>query len=368
MKKIFLALIFTVFGAFFGMSAYADSPEFAQQEFKILRQQPIEDGIDRQNTSAAAMYFDNCLPAFESGQLIYPDTYGGCYKDGGNFVILVTTSDLSEYLFLQEEFPCIVFKQVKYSYNYLVKLRDEYMETYDCNTETVYGGGIDVYNNRAHIDVDEETLSHKTNDPDSPLVFELGSPWIIGIDTGEEDDDTFAGDLSVLDEKDVDPADGEEISETAGLSAKASQAAINIRGGQRLTVYKENGTSLVEYISAGIGCTTRSGKRGLVVNGHDMKIGYRVFLDKTKIGQVTFLQYTHGAAGDYSIITLADNVTADGTTYVSSGAVRYNHNVYHPKLGDVLFEYSEKYGYASFVVDDDDYKTTARPLGRAARL
>lgn len=88
MKKIFLALIFTMFGAFLGMSAYAASPEFVQQETQILRQQLVKDGIDRQNAHAAADYFYSCLPSDENGYEIYPDTYGGDYPDdNGHFVI-----------------------------------------------------------------------------------------------------------------------------------------------------------------------------------------------------------------------------------------------------------------------------------------
>lgn len=90
------------------------------------------------------------------------------------FVIQVTSSDLSEYQFIQDEFPCVVFKQVKYSYNYLQNLTYEYRNTYDPNSETIYSSCVDIHLNRAVIGVDEETLSRKTNDPDSPIIFELG--------------------------------------------------------------------------------------------------------------------------------------------------------------------------------------------------
>lgn len=240
------------------------------------------------------------------------------------------------------------------------EIRDEYLKTYDPETETVYGGGIDVFNNRAYIDVDAETLSRKTNVPDSPLVFELGSPWIIDLDN-EEDNDSCADDLSVCDVSDIDPIDEEDISGTVDSFTKANQATINIKGGQKLKVYKEDGRTGVGMISAGIGCTTRSGKRGLVVNGHDMKIGYRVFLDKTEIGQVTFVQYKTDEKGDYCIITLADNVTADGATYCYMegiySVVRQNHSVYEPRMGDELFKCTEARKFASFIVNDLHYKT-----------
>lgn len=176
MKKIIfvLALLLTVSGVIFGITLNANSSKPAPNG-EIIRQ-PIKEGLDRQNAYAASIYFSSCLSTDEDGQLVYPDTYGGQYKDDdGHFVIRVTTSDLSEYLFLQEEFPCIVFEQVKYPYNYLKKLLDEYLRTIDPRTETVNSGRVDILKNRVVIGVDEKTLSQKTNDPDSPIEYELDS-------------------------------------------------------------------------------------------------------------------------------------------------------------------------------------------------
>ena len=109
---------------------------------------------------------------------IYPDTYGGMYAEGNDIVFLVAAEDFSEYQYLKDAFPNDVkFKQVRYSVNYLEGLIDEYMATYDRDTERVYSAGVDVILNRAVIAVDEETLSHKTNDENSPLIFKLGSPF-----------------------------------------------------------------------------------------------------------------------------------------------------------------------------------------------
>lgn len=350
MKKIFLALIFTMFGAFFGMSAYADSPEFVQQEYQILMRQPIKEEVDRQSTSEAARYFDNCLPAARSGQSIYPDTYGGCYKDGGNFVIQVTTSDLSEYLFLQEEFPCVVFEQVKYSENYLQGLVDEYLMTYDPETETVYCAGVDVHNNCVFIRVDEETLSHKTNDPDSPIRFELGHPIIphslYPENNAESDEDSPA-----VNKSSIETINEEDIYNTINSFTKSNQAVTNVKGGQTLENRGPFGNKSKCKFTAGIGCTTSDGKKGLVACGHDMAKNDLIALDGgTLIGYVSLVQYTNGF-GDYCIITLADNVTADGATYCQSNVVRQNHNVHNPMVGDKLFRYSQLNKFATFTVE-----------------
>ena len=187
MKKIIFVLVFllTISGVLLIITLNADSSKPAESERDILPsveegqliRQPLNGGVDHQNAHAAADYFHSCLSTDDNFQYLYPDTYGGCYfDDDQNFVIQVTTSDLSEYQFIQEAFPCIIFKQVKYSYNYLRNTLNEYLNTYDPESETHYSAGVDVFNNRARIEVDEKTLSQKTNDPDSPIMFVKGSP------------------------------------------------------------------------------------------------------------------------------------------------------------------------------------------------
>lgn len=183
MKKIIfvLILILTISGALLGILLSTHSSEQKHRfvprpviEGEIHRQ-PVEEGADRNNASDAAKYFDSCLTADDDNHPLYPNTYGGCYMGKNKtFVIQIASSDFSEYQFIQDEFPCVVFEQVKYSCNYLQNLINEYWNTYDPNSETVYSSCVDYHLNRAVIGVDEETLSRKTNDPDSPIVFELG--------------------------------------------------------------------------------------------------------------------------------------------------------------------------------------------------
>lgn len=188
MKKIIFVLIFilTMSGVLLGISLNTHSSEPKQKDRFVwqpvkegeIHRQPVEEGADRNNASDASKYFDSCLTADDDNRPLYPNTYGGCYMgENKTFVIQVTSSDLSEYQFIQDEFPCVVFEQVKYSYNYLQNLINEYCNTYDPNSETIYMTYVDILLNRAVIGVDEETLSHKTNDPESPIVFELEHPF-----------------------------------------------------------------------------------------------------------------------------------------------------------------------------------------------
>ena len=185
MKKIIfvLILILTISGVLLGILLNTHSSKSAQKDRFVwqpvkegeIHRQPVKEGADRNNPSTAADYFDSCLTADDNNVPLYPNTYGGCYMGKNKtFVIQVTSSDLSEYQFIQDEFPCVVFEQVKYSYNYLQNLIYEYRNTYDPDSETIYMTCVDIHLNRAVIGIDEESLSHKTNDPDSPIVFELG--------------------------------------------------------------------------------------------------------------------------------------------------------------------------------------------------
>lgn len=317
MKKIFLALIVTIFGAFFGISAYAGEAEVSEEKQEsyvffqevinnepnpviddetalevnsILRHMPVKEGIDRLNPIAACNYFEACVPYDESGQHIYPDTYDGSHMtvEGDTFVIMATTSDFSEYQFLQDEFPCIVFEQVKFPLAYLWSIVDH--EYYDLKNSYV---GVNIAENHVVMYVDAETLSEKTNDPDSPVVYELrldarantASDWIYP-ETAE---------ASAANE----PADEKNQTGTIDPTEVLSQTVSVVRGGQALENRGKYGDALYPLeFTAGIGCTTNSGKNGLVVNGHNMAVGDLIYLDDVQIGKVTFVQFTTGI-GDY---------------------------------------------------------------------
>ncbi len=347
MKKIFLALILIVFGAVIGVLAFSNLARSSQDD-QLLKRQPVEEGVDRQSATAAHNYLYSCFSSDENGTPVFPDTYGGNYFPDADkqLVIQLTTSDPSEYLFIQEEFPCVVFEQVKYSYNYLYELIHEYLSTYDPESETVYGGDVSARLNKAVIWMDEETLSHKTNDPDSPIVFEWGFLTATSKDYNDPFDDSEVKPFGINS-----PTKPLSIDEQYDNSVAGSQKVkISVRGGETLENHGFMGnSSKIIYFTAGIGCTTSDGKKGLVANGHNMALLDYIYLNDTPIGIVSFVQFGSGD-GDYCIITLFDNVTADGATHYIDNIIRYNHSVYEPGIGDKLFKCTQYRGYADLEV------------------
>ncbi len=141
----------------------------------VVRPMIVADESAQESVQPGDFFFSTLEFDSEKGY-IYPDTFGGMYVDGNDLVFLVASENFSDYQYLKDAYPNdVVFKRVEYSKNYLQGLIDEYLSTYDKNTETVYMAYVDVKSNRAVIKVDEQTLSHKVNDENSPLVFVSGS-------------------------------------------------------------------------------------------------------------------------------------------------------------------------------------------------
>lgn len=136
----------------------------------IIEREPAE------GSARAEDYFLSTLKYDTEKGYIYPDTFGGMYVDGEKLIFQVAAEDFTEYQYLQEKYPYVVFQRVEYSKNYLQRLIEEYLTTYDKDTETVYLAYVDEILNRAVISVDEETLSHKGINEESPLIFKSGSP------------------------------------------------------------------------------------------------------------------------------------------------------------------------------------------------
>lgn len=354
MKKIFLPLILIVFGAVVGVLVFSNSARSVQED-QILKRQPIEEGVDRQSASAAHNYLYSCFSSDENGTPIFPDTYGGDYfpDEDKQLVIQLTTSDLSEYLFIQEEFPCVVFEQVKFSYNYLDELLREYLSTFDSKSETVYSGEVDMHSNRAIIKVNEETLSHKTNDPDSPVVFKLGSPYDFFLEFNRDPNDSSVIPFGVNIQ--TEPLSEAEQYDILDPVVNSQKTVTKIRGGDVLENRGYFGRSSKFFFTAGVGCTTSDGKNGLVASGHEMETFDFIFLDDTPIGIVSSVQCGSGN-GDYCIITLGNNVIADGETHYINNVFRINHSVYEPKIGDKLFKCTRDKGYADLTVIAHDVK------------
>lgn len=167
MKRIFCFLLITGSILCTGCSSAEPQPHVKP---------PIQNaGTSADGAAGAEDLFLGTLKRAPNGGYSYPDTYGGMYVDKDKLVFQATSEDFSEYQYLQDAYPNVTFQHVEYSYNSLQKMIDDYLETYDSNTEQIYMAYVDVMTNRAVIEVDETTFSQKTPDDKSPLVFVIGS-------------------------------------------------------------------------------------------------------------------------------------------------------------------------------------------------
>lgn len=130
---------------------------------------------------SAIELFRNDLPANIIGQPIYPDNYAGYYVEGSTLVFLVTDIEqIAGYQYLKDTYSDIEFKEVKYSYNYLRGLKNEYEASHKAERDEnkrLYSY-IDEEANRVIIYVDEDTLAKTQTDEDSPLIFALPPAYV----------------------------------------------------------------------------------------------------------------------------------------------------------------------------------------------
>lgn len=130
------------------------------------------------NEEIRAELFLNNLPTDENGDPVYPDSYAGDFFGLYKWFFKITDIDcVSEYQYLKDAYPDIEFQEAKYSYNYLQSLLDEYEASGEMRPgERLY---IDRSENRAVVEVDEDILSEKQFDKDSPLIFKPIGPIMI---------------------------------------------------------------------------------------------------------------------------------------------------------------------------------------------
>ncbi len=140
--------------------------------------QLLEKSNIQREAVAANAFFESNLRVDGEGELVHPKSFAGDYIDNeGNLIIQISSDDFSEYQYLRDKFLCVKFNRVKYSKEYLRNILDEYLDTCIDNGETLYRAYVDVELNRAVIEADEHTFSHKlTNDENSPFLFKIGSP------------------------------------------------------------------------------------------------------------------------------------------------------------------------------------------------
>lgn len=100
---------------------------------------------EQRDAIAANEFFQSNMLVSDDGELVYPNTFAGNFiDDEGNLIIQVSSDDFSDYQYLQDSYTCVKLNQVEYSKDYLKKVLDECLETYDENIDTFYRAYIDV--------------------------------------------------------------------------------------------------------------------------------------------------------------------------------------------------------------------------------
>ncbi|MDE7230333.1 MAG: hypothetical protein K2N56_07620 [Oscillospiraceae bacterium] len=108
--------------------------------------------------------------------------------------------------------------------------------------------------NRAIIKVNEETLSRKTNDPDSPIVFKLGSPYDFFLDYNTDPDDSTVIQYGI--NSPIKPLSEDEQYDILDPVVNSQKTVTNIRGGDVLENRGYFGRSYKLSFTAGVGCIT----------------------------------------------------------------------------------------------------------------
>ena len=143
LKKLLIAIISLSIIVFYGNVAYA-----------------TEDGSINNQEDAYNAYLNlskNLNIRMDMVSEDYPDTFGGCYLDGSNLVILVTklSPEIENYYMSAcETKDKIIFRQVPYSYEYLLNIEEKaVMETE--SKANVYEYYVDIKTNTINIGVDK---------------------------------------------------------------------------------------------------------------------------------------------------------------------------------------------------------------------
>ena len=301
----------------------------SQTDEQAIMAQLLEKSNIQREAVAANAFFESNLRVDGEGELVYPKSFAGDYIDNeGNLIIQISSDDFSEYQYLRDKFSCVKFNRVKYSKEYLRNILDEYLDTCIDNGETLYRAYVDVELNRAVIEADEHTFSHKlTNDEKSPFLFKIGSP------------------IYALSSLETNPE-----SATSSISVTSGDLLTNKKSffGQRL-------------FSAGIGMINSAGKDIIISCGHGKEVNDKIYFGNTYIGDVTRVSFSDGALGDYSVITLNANASStynlygiDSNSETNTYTISQNKGVYAPIKGEYVFKCTKNSGVAAFKVETVD--------------
>ncbi len=314
MKKIIMTLVCMLLSISVSSSAFATTIEAdrlydqANQLSKQIYQ--IEQAmLLQQDALSACALFDKNLPIAKNGQIIYPDSYAGRYiDDDGHLIIQVASSDFTPYEYLQDIYSIVEFKEVEYSTKHLEELIEEYMQTGE-RFLSIYA---DTKLNKVVVEVDAETLTHKSNVRSNlPIIYKKGS---------------------------ASKAVSKTISSGDLLTNKRSNSLFDINNHIKF--------------SAGFGATYNS-SNALIACGHGMNVGDKIYSGLTHIGTVEYVSFSNYCEGDFSIIRMEGNNTVDNKISVGNKEYEYSGTTL-PVVGMQIVKETENSGYCAFKISEVD--------------
>jgi hypothetical protein len=204
-KSIFFLALF-VLVAMMTASVFAELPNQPVEQENLLSTESVVQFSNETNEQYDKLtaYWGDSLPSY----------YAGAYLKDFKFYILVTCSpsSIEETIWNVTGNPNVVVKQVKYSYDYLVDIRDELVTTIRelsndsvTNADLFVGFGVDEINNRVFVEVmdngniDKNTIYSMINYDDlvnvifkakayKPKTDDINAgskDWVVNTDDGD---------------------------------------------------------------------------------------------------------------------------------------------------------------------------------------
>lgn len=263
---------------------------------------------------------------------ILPDDYAGEYIDDSyNLVVQLTTDDYSEYELLLDEFDCVEFKTVEYSYNELKALADNAFQSI-ADTESMediqrVASYVSVQQNKAIIEIGTE----------SPVEQESAIPYSMG---------NLPLEINYVQ---VEPDTQANIPNQSGnaVPAAASSDTMTLVGGKEI----QDGYYYPTYSTMAI-CGTYNGKNAILTSGHGVHLNNRVFCDNVEIGTVSFSRFSNNQNGDFGIVTLNDNAIMTNRVKYQTGTIPITSTVYSVPSGTTCYNYGSVSGYTKIEIKE----------------
>lgn len=306
-----ICMIMTIgcFSASAGDETSGEELSTLENEYPYDLDEETYEAIQRQNPARNAhREFMSHLEKDIDGDVIYPDTFAGCYINNETYCLCIALIDCSEkntseYDKYFSDPSVVQYIPAEYSYNYLSDIQEEIKS----NLENVRTICIDQEQNVVKVGVDNPSLLKDRTGRE--VQFSNEYPVQIHFSEGTKTcaDELWGGDG------------------VAGLTIGA--------------------------------CGTYNGDDAILLSGHDLSVGGQIVYNNKKIATIKKVQYKNNRDYDYSVAV------------IDSGAdVRMSNKVYNqtnyttitsglqddPVRGEIICRYGKNSGFATYYVDDVD--------------